>query len=204
MDTYVSIKKSQAMYYIETPLFIQSGENVFVLYKPEGKKLDSKRFVEDDFPKLVIESENGETAKKELKDQLKIKLKNEIRNGNLKIVRSALCEIVQEAMQDPLESKPQPVWFNPFADRFAWPGKRLRISKVPAILFWAACAIVYLDRADEHPAYLRHNDDFKWRGHRLGAEHAGAFVASDDFHALLRVDSTGDAQGRIGLHEFGA
>jgi HD-GYP domain-containing protein (c-di-GMP phosphodiesterase class II) len=103
MESYISIKKSQANHYLKTPLYIKNGVGEFVLYKPENKKIDSKRFFDEGFPPLFISVDMHESAKKELESQLKNKLKNEIKSGNLKIIKSALCDIVQEAMQEPLE-----------------------------------------------------------------------------------------------------
>jgi HD-GYP domain-containing protein (c-di-GMP phosphodiesterase class II) len=103
MDSYISIKKSQANHYIATPLYIQNGAGEFVLYKPENKELDSKLFLDEGFPSLFISVDMKDFAKNELENQLKSRLKIQIKSGNLKIIKTALCEIVQEAMQDPLE-----------------------------------------------------------------------------------------------------
>lgn len=103
MDSYISIKKSQAVHYIATPLYIKNGSGDFILYKPENKKIDSNRFFDEGFPQLFITSRSHESAKKELEIQLKNRLKHEIKSGNLNIIKSALCEIVQEAMKEPLK-----------------------------------------------------------------------------------------------------
>jgi len=103
MESYISIKKSQASHYIATPLYIKNGSGDFILYKPENKKIDSNRFLDEGFPQLFISVSTHESAKKELEIQLKRKLKNEIKSGNLRIIKSALCEIVQEAIKEPLE-----------------------------------------------------------------------------------------------------
>lgn len=103
MESYMAIKKSQANHYIATPLYIQNGSGEFVLYKPENRKLDSKLFLDEGFPSLYISIDMKDCAKIELEKNLKNRLKIQIKSGNLKIIKSALCEIVQEAMQDPLE-----------------------------------------------------------------------------------------------------
>jgi hypothetical protein len=86
MDSYISIKKSQANHYIATPLYIQNGAGEFVLYKPENKKLDSKLFLDEGFPSLFISVDMKDFAKNELENQLKSRLKIQIKSGNLKIM----------------------------------------------------------------------------------------------------------------------
>ena len=104
MESYISIKKSQAVHYIATPLYIKNGSGEFILYKPENKKIDSIRFLDEGFPQLFISASAHDSAKNELEIQLKIKLKKELKSGNLRIIKSALCEIVKEAMNEPLEN----------------------------------------------------------------------------------------------------
>jgi HD-GYP domain-containing protein (c-di-GMP phosphodiesterase class II) len=104
MEEYISIKKSQADHYIKTPLYIKNRAGGFVLYKPENKKVDSKRFLDEGFPPLFISVSTHESAKEELEVQLKQKLRKEIKSGNLGLIKSAICEIVQEALQEPVEN----------------------------------------------------------------------------------------------------
>jgi len=107
MNTYISVRKSQIHFYLETPLYIKNDRGDFVLYKAENTKIDFNRFSEDAHPQLYVPEEIKETAFKELQSQLKEKLKKRVNSGDLKSVKSALSEIVQEAMQEPLEDNLQ-------------------------------------------------------------------------------------------------
>lgn len=70
MNTYISVRKSQIYFYLETPLYIKNARGDFVLYKAENKKIDINRFSEDAHPQLYVPEEIKETAFKELQSQL--------------------------------------------------------------------------------------------------------------------------------------
>lgn len=103
MKPFISIKRSQVHHFLETPLYIKNKLGAYVLYKSENEWLDPKRYTEEEFPRLYVHKEMKETASGELQAQLKDKLKRKVSSGDLKSIKSALCEIVQEAMQEPLE-----------------------------------------------------------------------------------------------------
>ena len=107
MNTYISVRKSQIHFYLETPLYIKNDKGNFILYKAENIKIDHSRFSEDAFPQLYIPEEMKETAFEELQGQLKEKLKERVNSGDLKSVKSVLSKIVQEAIQEPLEENLQ-------------------------------------------------------------------------------------------------
>jgi len=107
VSTYTPVKKSQADHYINTPLFIKNPNGDYVLYKAEKTAIDPKRFSADAFPQLYVAEATREAAYKELQGHLKEKLIARIDSGDLKSIKAALCDIVQEALQDPLDENLQ-------------------------------------------------------------------------------------------------
>ena len=101
-SSFVFGVKSQIHFYLETPLYIKNDKGGFVLYKAENTKIDINRFSAEAYPQLYIPEEVKETAFKELQSRLKEKLIKRVHSGDLKSIKSALSEIVQEAMQEPL------------------------------------------------------------------------------------------------------
>ena len=107
MTTYISVRKSQIYHYIKTPLFIKNKDSNYILYKSEGTEIDGKRFSKDDSPTLYIAEESRDFAYKELQGHLKEKLIERMDSGDLKSIKSALCNIVNEALQEPLDENLQ-------------------------------------------------------------------------------------------------
>ena len=103
MTDYILVRKSQAHFYIKTPLYIKNKSGDFVLYKGENEVIDTKRFTEEQFPNLYTTSHMQEFAKKELYGHLSKQLTKEIENGELGHIKETICEIVQESMTEPSE-----------------------------------------------------------------------------------------------------
>ncbi len=103
-NSYIAVKKTQVRYYKAPPLYIKTEEGSFVLYKSENEQIDINRFTDERYPQLYIHKENREIAVQELQHQLKLQLKASIKSGKLNTIKSGLIEIVQEALEDPLET----------------------------------------------------------------------------------------------------
>ena len=103
MSGFVSIRKSQIYHYLKTPLYIENTAGKFVLYKAENTEIDFRRFHEDECPQLFISEEMSEDALSELQVQLRKKLIDRVKSGDLRSIKTALCEIVEESFQEPLE-----------------------------------------------------------------------------------------------------
>ena len=102
MTTFIPVRKSQIFHYLKTPLYIRNEVGDYILYKSKNIKIDAKRFSEDQYPQLYTPEEMKELAFRELRSHLKEKLKEKIVNGDLKTIKSALCDIVHESFQEPL------------------------------------------------------------------------------------------------------
>jgi len=102
MKSYIPVKSSQVYHYVKTPLYKKGRGGGYILFKADGLKIDSDRYTKEDFPQLYILRETKETASEEIRNKLKKGLIKNIQDGNLKSIKSALCDIVQEAMLNPL------------------------------------------------------------------------------------------------------
>ena len=96
-NTYLAARRSQIHHYKATALFKKNADGQFVLYKSENKTIDTQRFKEERYPQLYIDKGNQETAVQELQEQLKLKLVESIRSGELRTIKSALMDIVEES-----------------------------------------------------------------------------------------------------------
>ena len=58
-EEYIQVRKSQFHFYENVPLYLQTNEDIFVLYKPEGITLDNMRLKDGRVPdKLYINQED--------------------------------------------------------------------------------------------------------------------------------------------------
>lgn len=101
MDEYIQIKHSQIDFYHKIPLFHQTGDNEFHLYKKEGKPIAESRVETHTHPPLFILKKDKRSAAKELQANLNIDLARQIASKGMKTVKSILGRIVEEALEDP-------------------------------------------------------------------------------------------------------
>jgi len=101
MSTYIPVRKSQVYHYIKTPLFLRNQSGDYILYKAADTPVDARRFAADDSPELHIAAEMQASACGELLESLKARLIERIDSGDLKSVKKALCQIVEEALLAP-------------------------------------------------------------------------------------------------------
>lgn len=109
MTSYIPIRNSQIFHYLKTPLYIKAKDDQYVLYKAENTKIDADRLKRDDHPMLYIPDDMKEIATEELQHQLKEKLLHRIKAGDLKSIKLALADIVQESFKEPFEENLQPL-----------------------------------------------------------------------------------------------
>lgn len=103
MTTFKSVRRSQVHYLVKTPLYVRNEGGDYVLYKSENAELDAKRFTDEAGPRLFVPEADAAAALSELHHQLRKKLLDRIKSGDLKSVKRALCTIVKEAFEEPVE-----------------------------------------------------------------------------------------------------
>ncbi|MGD8990360.1 MAG: HD domain-containing protein [Desulfobacterales bacterium] len=98
---YIAIRNSQLNYYRDVGLYYpQSGS--FVLYKPPGKLITDLRLSEKRHPPvLYICRKDRVAAIKELQVGFNAHIFKSIKKGNVKAVKSTLCDLVAETLQEP-------------------------------------------------------------------------------------------------------
>lgn len=98
MSDYFHVKKSQMNLFRKTPLYYQTRDNSFILYKKSGELLESVRREQGKHPVLFVHKDDREAAIKELFETLNGELKEQCLLNDLKKVRSTLYLIVEEAI----------------------------------------------------------------------------------------------------------
>lgn len=107
MSGFIAVNKAQVQYYKQVPLYLESKDGDFVLYKPAHQKIHPSRYEEDRCPQLFILQQNREAATKEVLTHVKIKLQTAIKEGNLYEVRAALHEMINEAFEGSVDASLQ-------------------------------------------------------------------------------------------------
>ncbi len=105
MAKFIAIKKSQIFHYVETPLYIKNDKGKYVLYKSEDTEIHPNSFKGEVLPDFYIPEHMRRSAYRELRSQLKGKLKQRIKTGDMLSIKSALCDIVDETFREPLDDK---------------------------------------------------------------------------------------------------
>lgn len=103
MGEYLPVKKSQLYLYKDVPLFYQTEEGEFVLYKQKGEAFDKIRLAEEKLPAVFIASEDRDSAVSELQQVLNADLSRKIAEKGVNSVKEALCTIVEEALAGPVD-----------------------------------------------------------------------------------------------------
>ncbi len=100
MSDYFIVQESQLLFYKNTPLYCQSKDKSYILYKKSGEILDQSRLDEANRPELFIHKKDKEAAVKELFSIFNKILAEQSLSKNLKTVRSTLSLIVKEALNN--------------------------------------------------------------------------------------------------------
>ena len=100
-QNYIQVRNSQINYYKQVPLFYQPGTDSYVLYKPAGTSLTEMRISQQRHPLLYIQEEDRIVAVKELQKGFNNQIAQSITTGNAVSVKSSLCELVEETLNEP-------------------------------------------------------------------------------------------------------
>ena len=110
---YIRVRDSQINYYIEVPLYHQTGKNAYCLYKPAGTKLSQIRLNQKRHPRLFIQQTDRIIAIKEIQKEFNRQISDSIKNGNALKVKATLCNLVEETLAEPrsgtLRSAPETI-----------------------------------------------------------------------------------------------
>jgi putative nucleotidyltransferase with HDIG domain len=100
---FLQIKGSHFFAYKRFPLYYQSGNGDFLLYKPAGVPLKKMRLREGLLPKnLYIKKKNKIEAVQEIQKVFNEQLKQSIQQNNLEKVRSVVQNIVKVTLEEPV------------------------------------------------------------------------------------------------------
>lgn len=100
MAEYLVARKSQIHLFKNIPLYCQSKNNVFVLYKKSGEILEQVRLKESNHPELFIKVEDKSIALKELFSNLNDDLAQQTLSENFQNIRATLHLIVYETIEN--------------------------------------------------------------------------------------------------------
>lgn len=107
MSDFVPIRKSQACHYLTAPLYIKNEAEDFVLYKSENSEIDLERFYAENCPQLYIPNDHRAPLYEALQRKFHANLTTRIKSGDTRGVKNALCDIVEESLQEPLKDNLQ-------------------------------------------------------------------------------------------------
>lgn len=103
MKELIPIKKSHIMLYNDFSLYYISKDGEPLLYKATDKKLDREMLEKNQYPQFFISKDDEASILKKLQSVLNIKLAKAISSKGVKAIKQGLCQIVEEALQGPLE-----------------------------------------------------------------------------------------------------
>lgn len=110
---YIRVRDSQINYYIEVPLYHQTGKNAYCLYKPGGTKLTEIRLNQKRHPRLFIQQTDRIIAIREIQKEFNRQISDSIKTGNALKVKATLCNLVEETLAEPrsgtLRSAPETI-----------------------------------------------------------------------------------------------
>ena len=100
-QNYIQVRNSQINYYRKVPLFYQSGNDSYALYKPAGASLPELRISQQRHPLLYIQEKDRLAAIKELQTGFNKQIEKSISTGNAVKVKASLCDLVEETLDEP-------------------------------------------------------------------------------------------------------
>lgn len=99
---YIEAKKSRLKHYQKIPLYYQTKDGNFVLYKPPRKTIQEVRLENERVPaKLYIKQEDKIKGIQEIQKVFNRQLSDNIRSNNSQKVKDTLVNIVQETLAEP-------------------------------------------------------------------------------------------------------
>lgn len=100
-NRYIPVRGSQIKYYQKVALYCERGENGFNLYKPAGVNLADLRLTQQRHPQLYIRQTARMEAIKEISRGFNKDIVMSIQSGDTKEVKTALCDLIGEALAEP-------------------------------------------------------------------------------------------------------
>ena len=99
---YIQVRRSQLNFYEEIPLFSQTNETQFVLYKPPGITLNQMRVKDGRLPeKLYIKQNDKIRGIQEVQKVFNRQLKESIRSNNPGKVKEIIVKLMEETLSEP-------------------------------------------------------------------------------------------------------
>lgn len=98
---YIPVKSSRIRYYVRVPLYFETAPNVFQLYKPVGMEITEIRFREGMHPRLFIQQADRLEAIREVHKGFNLSIARSIEAGDVRAVKSTLCDLVAETLTEP-------------------------------------------------------------------------------------------------------
>ena len=100
---FLQVKGSHFFAYEKFPLYYQTGNGDFLLYKPAGTPLKKIRVQEGLLPKnLYIKKKNKIEAVQEIQREFNKRLKESIQQKNLTTVRNIVQDVVKVTLEEPV------------------------------------------------------------------------------------------------------
>ncbi len=100
----IPIKKSHIAFYNNFALYYISESGEPVLYKKQKEKLDGSKLFKDEQQQFFIHKKDEASVVKTLLSVLNIKLAKAVSSKGIKVIKQALCNVVEEALEGPLET----------------------------------------------------------------------------------------------------
>ena len=101
LEIYIPIRRSQINYYSKVPLYYKTTRDSYALYKPAGKRIADLRVNEDRHPTLYISQQDRMEAIQELQKEFNRHIAISIETGDVVVVKSTLCNLVEETLAEP-------------------------------------------------------------------------------------------------------
>lgn len=99
----IPVKKSHIEFYNKFPLYYISKDGEAVLFKKDGDKI-KEGILEKEMPsRFFIREEDENSVTNTLLSVLNIKMAKAISSKGIKTIKQCLCQIVEEALENPLE-----------------------------------------------------------------------------------------------------
>lgn len=99
----IPIKKSHIRFYNDFPLYYISKEGEALLYKTDDQKLDGDMLDRNQYPQFFIKKSDEKQVVKKLMSVLNMKLAKAISSKGIKALKTAIAQIMTEALEGPFE-----------------------------------------------------------------------------------------------------
>lgn len=97
---FIAIRMSQIEYFNNTPLYRLNDAGLYTLYKPSGVPLTQLRIEEGRHPQLFFHHKDRLGAISEIRREFHRRLDESIRGGNISDVKTTICTLVEETLEE--------------------------------------------------------------------------------------------------------